>query len=174
MRNRATLYCIVILSFYFYAALAVAADYKEWVKLLPTTINGLPLAKDPEGTNMNMGDMKTSMILCNYGTGANTIKLSIVSDANMISDISGTPSGDSSKDEPMQFQTDEMIFKTATIEGYHADLSDNKSEHRSSMHIYMKGKGIVTLDVEPDVGVNGLEDIIKQIPLQKIAATITE
>ena len=147
---------------------AEAVDYKAWVPLLPDTLGGNPRSGEPEGMNMEVGDLKWASLNQGYasGDGVKSIELSIM--AGM-----GAPQVQAYQAMAgmnMQMETGDEIIKTITVSGRKAMLTLDKKDQSGTLVVYLENYTVVVLQADLATDETHLTQLAEQLPLDKFAA----
>ncbi len=163
--HRCLLSACGVMGIYISSCSCFADDYKIWLQLMPNTLDGLTAHPNPMGMNSDVNDRTTAMLIYEYGNDKQSISVTINSDTDTEASrepLSQTPEGE------MPTET----FKKTVVEGNFTALDDDKVEHLSTATIIIKDKGIVTIAAKPDVGIDRLTAIARQLPIKAIANTM--
>jgi hypothetical protein len=141
-----------------------AADYKNWLSLLPETLGDLSRSGKPDGINMEMGGQSWSSVQQEYSGSSNReISLTIVAGKT-------TPQAQAFQAmSNMQMETDEQIVKTVKVSGYQTVLQLDKKDKMGSLMIFLGQHIFVSIDARPITSERELVALAKDVPLRKIA-----
>ena len=166
MRNSIPI-LIIALGFILVSSSANAFDYKDWVPLLPESINGMEQKGEPEGMNMEKSGQSWSVLRQEYyDANGNNFRLSIVTGSN---------SPGIRKFEAMQkfnMETGEKEVKTLEVSGYKAVLEFNKKGGKSNLLIAAQDQTLVIIDSACFDNKNDLISLAKDLPLSEIADSV--
>lgn len=154
---------IIALSLIFVSTAANAFDYKDWIPLLPESIDGMEKQGDPAGMNMEKSGQSWSALRQEYSdTDGNSFRLSIVTGSN---------SPGIRKFETMQkfnMETGEKEVKTLEVSGYKAVLEFNKKGGKSNLLIAPKDQTLVIIDSASFENKDDLISLADDVPLSEI------
>ncbi|MFP4213843.1 MAG: hypothetical protein ACLFRL_07005 [Desulfohalobiaceae bacterium] len=145
---------------------ASAADYQDWVPLLPANISGLDKSGSPDGANLEQSGRSWSFMHQDYADDAgNNIRLSVV--------------GGDSAPQMQQFQsmqqlsmeTEDRIVKSEEVSGFKAFFEFHKTESKGTLMIAANDQTLVIIEADPVADANKLVSLGDEVPLQDIAAT---
>ncbi len=147
---------------------AGATDYKDWLPLLPRTLDGMAPSGEPDGMNMEMGGQKWSSLTQDYASrdGKRSVELSIWAGkgAPMVQTYQGMPS--------MNMETEDEIIKTVTVSGHKSVMSLEKKDKTGNLAIFLKNYMVVVVQAEPVTQQSDLTRLAEQIPLAQLAAKV--
>lgn len=145
---------------------AGATDYKDWLPLLPRTLDGMAPSGEPDGMNMEMGGQKWSSLTQDYVSrdGKRSVELSIWAGkgAPMVQTYEGMPN--------MNMETTDEIMKTVTVSGYKGMMSLEKKDKTGNLTIFLKNHMVVVVQAEPVTKQSDLTRLAEQIPLVQFEA----
>lgn len=145
---------------------AGATDYKDWLPLLPRTLDGMAPSGEPDGMNMEMGGQKWSSLTQDYVSrdGKRSVELSIWAGkgAPIVQTYEGMPS--------MNMETTDEIMKTVTVSGYKGMMSLEKKDKTGNLTIFLKNHMVVVVQAEPVTKQSDLTRLAEQIPLVQFEA----
>lgn len=139
-----------------------ADDYKIWLQIMPNTLDGLTAHPDPMGMNSEVNGRTTALLIYEYGDIKYSISVTLNSDTDTESSrepLAQTPEGE------MPTET----FKKTMVDGNFTALDDDKEQHLSRATIFIKNKGIITIETKPEVGIDRLVGIARQLPVKGLA-----
>ena len=144
-----------------------AADYKNWLGLIPETLGGLSRAGDPDGINMEMGGQSWSSLHQEYSNnGKGSISLTIVSG------IVAPQAQAFQMMSHMKMETPEEIVNTLDVSGYKAVCQLEKKKKRANLMISVNQQTIVTIEAEQIANEKAVVALAKELPLAKMAAQV--
>jgi hypothetical protein len=143
---------------------ASAADYKQWIPLLPMTLGGLPQSGQPNGVNMEMGENSWSSLEQKYSKQSRTVQLTIVSgtaapQAQMFQGLT-----------KLEIETADELIRTIKIKGYQSVISLNKKRNQGSVMVGVKAHTLVIVEANQIADQSELTSLANQVPLARIAA----
>ncbi len=146
------------------AGSAAAADYNNWLKLVPGKLGGMAKSGTPDGMNMNMNGQAWSSLQQKYENKSKYVNLIIVSGlvAPQVQTFQMMTQ--------MQMETQEQVIKTLTISGYKAIYQLDKNEKNGSLMISVSPETVVVLESSPVNNEKQMVDMAKDVPLAKIAS----
>lgn len=143
-----------------------AADYKQWIPLLPGKLGGLPQSGKPDGMNMEMGGQSWSTVQQKYSDNSRTISVMIV--GGIVA-----PQAQAFKMmSHMQMETEDQLVKTLKVSGYRAMFQLDKSKKKGTLMISVSDQALVVLEAKPVTDEGQMVTLAKEVPLGKIAAGI--
>lgn len=168
MRFQATTILSCIFCLFLTVAITHAADYKNWLDLLPASIDGLEKAGDPEGANMESGGKSWSSLEQDYAGDSNRhIDLVIVTGAMspQVRTFNNMPD--------INMESEGKIAKSLEVSGYQAFLELNKNNSSGRLIIAVQEQTIVVIKADPVDGEKKLLSLADQVPLDRIAREIS-
>jgi hypothetical protein len=157
---------LVLLCMLLVALPASAADYKQWIPLLPLTLDGLPQSGQTDGVNMEMGPNSWSSLEQEYSKQSRTIKLMIVS---------GTAAPQTQMFQgltKLEMETADELIRTIKIKGYQSVLSLNKKRNQGSVMVGVKPHTLVIIEANQIDDQAELTSLANQVPLARIASGV--
>ena len=146
---------------------ANAFDYKNWIPLLPGSIDGMEKQGDPSGMNMEKSGQSWSVLRQEYSdANGKNMRLSIVTGSN---------SPGIRKFETMQefnMETEEKEVKTLEVSGHKAVLEFNKKGDKSNLLIGAQDQTLVIIDSASFDNKNDLISLAEKLPLSEIADSV--
>lgn len=153
-----------IFCFLLFFSVANAADYKDWVPLLPESIGGYAKTGDPEGINMEQGGKSWSTVQQGYSDSSGE-ELSLIV-------LSGTAPQLQQFQSMKQFsmQTEDRLVETAEVSGNQAVLEVYKGGGEGTIMIKVQEKMLVVIEAGSVAGKGELTSLAEDVPLADIAA----
>lgn len=143
-----------------------ALDYKDWVSLLPESINGLSKSGNPEGMNMQSGQNQWSTLHQIYSEDSRNIKITIVAGAS-------APQIQQFKSMPeFNMENSEQIVKSTQAAGNRAFLEISKTDNSGRLFVSAGDRTIVIFEAEPAEGEDFMISLADEVPLSDIEAKI--
>jgi hypothetical protein len=144
-----------------------AADYKNWLSLLPETMGDLARKGKPDGINMEMNGQSWSSLQQNYSDKAGkTASFTLVSGAV-------APQAQAFQMmSHMQMETEDQIVKTLHVAGYKAVYQLQKEDKNGSLMISLNQQTFVVIEAEPITSEKELVALAKDVPLGKISTKV--
>ena len=144
-----------------------AADYKNWLSLLPETLGGLDRAGKPDGINMEMSGQSWSSLQQNYSDKAKKR-----GSLTIVSGVIAPQAQAFQAMSHMQMETEDQIVKTLNIAGYKAVYQLQKEDKNGSLMISINQQTFVVIEAEPITSEKELVTLAKDVPLAKIATQV--
>ena len=141
-----------------------AADYKQWLPLLPESLGGLARSGKPDGMNMEMGQQSWSSLQQEYSNKSKQVSMTIVSG------IVAPQAQAFQMMSQMQMETEDQIVKTLEVAGYKAVFQLEKESKTGILTIALNQQTLVAIEAKPTADEAELVGLAKEIPLNKIAA----
>ncbi len=168
MRMKATTVLIGIFCFFLMAAVAGAADYKNWLPLMPETVGGLEKSGQHEGFNMNSGGKAWSFLKQKYAGDRGRARLMIISGA-------GAPQVQSFENMPeFNMESEKKIAKSLEVSGHKAFLEIDKNDSNGRLVVSVGSSALVVLHVTPVSGEKKMLSLADAVPLEKIAEAVSD
>lgn len=145
-----------------------AADYKNWIPLLPQSMDGLAAAGKPMGMNMEMGDQKWSTLSQSYKDKAQPRRVEV----NIISGAAAPQAQAFQMLSKMQVETPDEIIKTLDVSGFPAVFQFSKANRSGTLMISLSQQAMVTITAEPADGEQELVSLAQSLPLRKLAELV--
>ena len=118
-----------------------AVDYKDWLPLIPDTLDGLTVSAKDEGENLDLGVMNMSNFSRQYGEGDKQINISIMYES----------SGEQIKAQNARTQKNiklaELVQKRITIQGFESVYDHNKSVPYQRITVFLNDKAVISFGV---------------------------
>ena len=142
-----------------------AADYKNWLPLLPKTLGGLARSGEPDGMNMEMSGQAWSSLRQEYsGGGSKDISLTVVSGM-------GAPHVQSYQMmSNMKMETQDEVIKTIDVAGYKAIFQLDKNDKNANLIILVSEATIVAIEAGGITSETEMVRLAKELPLDTFAA----
>ncbi len=147
------------------SATAMAADYKNWLPLLPETVGGMPQSGKPDGMNMESGDVKWSSVHQRY-EGDDPERYA---DLTLLGGNAPQMAGFQMMSN-MKMETDEQIVKTVQVKGYKSLLNLEKNEKRGTLMISLGEEMLAVIEVSPITKEAEMITLGEKLPLADFAA----
>lgn len=166
MRKSVTI-LMIALGFIIASSAASAFDYRDWVPLLPESINGMDKQGTPEGINMEKSGETWSTLRQKYADAeGKNLRLSIVtgSDAPGIKRFKTM--------EKLNMETPKRKVKTLEIAGHRAVLDLNKKGGKSNLLIAPQDKILVIIATASFDSEKDLVSLADDVPLSEIADSV--
>lgn len=138
-----------------------AADYNEWLPLLPTTLDGLPLNPVYDAHNRDQVSDIYSALKCEYKNDTRSITLAITNHLQSYSS--------KSVESWPEVNTPNLISKKLKIAGYPAVANYTPKDARSYIVVFLFPIGMISAEASPAIPIEQLANIMKDIPYAKIA-----
>ena len=166
MRNFRPLAILMgVLCLTFLSSTTCAADYKDWIPLLPASINGHEKNGDADGANKQSENQSWSILEQRYSDGSgDTIRLTIVS---------GTNAPQVQQFQAMKqftMETEERFVETLNVSGREAVLELYKGGGEGTLLISLHTKTIVVINADSVGSKKELTSLADEVPLSDIAA----
>jgi hypothetical protein len=144
-----------------------AADYRDWVPLLPDSLDGLEPAGEPEGVNAESGDRSWSSLRQRYsGGGGQEVTLNIVTGSQ-------TPAHRQFQAlSKLHIENEQQLIKSLDISGHKAVLNLNKQGNSGDLTIFLEPQTLVLIEAEPVADEKALTSLAAEIPLQEIGEQV--
>lgn len=143
---------------------AFAADYNNWLTLVPGKLGGMAKSGKPDGMNMNMGGQAWSSLQQKYENKSKYVNLMIVNG------IVAPQVQTFQMMTQMQMETQDQVIKTVTVSGYKAIYQLDKNEKNGSLMISVSPQTVVVLESHPVENEKQLMAMAGDVPLAKIAS----
>ena len=168
MRMQPVAFLISFLCLVFMASTACAADYKDWISLLPDRIDGLGQSGDPDGMNVQSEGQSWSTLEQGYadGSGEKEIKLTIVS-GSMAPQVKQFQAM-----KQFSMEDEEKVVETLEISGNDAVMELYKDGGKGNLLIAPQQKTIVIIQATSADNKEELVSLADDVPLSDIAAAI--
>lgn len=142
-----------------------AADYKNWIPLLPASINGHEKDGDPDGANMQSEGKSWSTLKQEYSDDSGEqIRLTIVSGstAPQIQQFKAL--------KQFTLETEEKLVETLQVSGNDAALELYKGGGEGNLLIAVHEKTIVVINADSVDSKDALISLTDDVPLSDIAS----
>ena len=167
MRLQPMTILISILCFVFLASPTSAAEYKDWIPLLPDRIDGLQRSGDPDGMNVQSEGRSWSTLEQGYGDGSREdIKLTIVS-GSMAPQVQQFQAM-----KQFSMEDEEKIVESLEVSGNNAVMELYKDGGKGTLLIAPQEKTIVILQADSVESKEKLVSLADDVPLSEIAAAV--
>lgn len=144
---------------------AYGANYKNWIPLLPESLNGLEKSGKPNGTNVKSEGETWSTLEQMYSNGSGKkIRLTIVN---------GTPSPEVRQFQDMKqfaMETDEKFLEKVDVSGHEGVLELYKKGGEGTLLISIREKTTVVLHANSIESKEALMALAGDLPLSEIAS----
>ncbi|MCF8052659.1 MAG: hypothetical protein K9L59_15560 [Desulfobacterales bacterium] len=158
---------LIFICFLLVATPADAVDYREWIPVLPDSIDGMASAGESRGVNADMNGQSFSSLRQKYGKdGDREILLTIVS-------------GDTAP-QIREFRTmtrfrmenEKQLIKSLDIYGNKAVLKLDKNDREGSLYILVEEKTMVVIEAGNAASEKEMRDLAGAVPLDRIADVV--
>jgi hypothetical protein len=143
----------------------LAADYKDWIPLLPEKLAGMVQTGKPEGMNMEMNEQAWSSLHQKYGSESSgkSAEVTIFGGKN------APPMTSFQTMKNMKMETEDQLVKSVMIGKYKGLLNLEKKEQRANLMIALGQEMMVVIAAEPVSGEDDILEIAEEFPLDQIA-----
>ena len=140
-----------------------AADYKDWIDLLPEKINNLPKSGDPEGGNFEQRGQSWSILKQDYHDSGNNIRLTIVAGdtAPQLQQFQGM--------KQFTMETEDRLVESVQISGHEAVFEMQKDRGAGTLLILVQERTLVVIEADAVAGKNELISLADDVQLSDIA-----
>jgi len=146
------------------AVTADAANYKNWIPVVPETIDGCAKSGEPKGVNMESGGEAWSSLQQEYADeDKKEITLTIVSGAS--------PHIQQFKQMSMvQAENETQVIQSVDVSGHDGIVQLKKKEDSGVLYTMVGEKTLVAIQAEPATSQDKLLSLADEVPLEEIAA----
>lgn len=155
----------VVLLLLLATSLCQAADYKQWLPLLPESAMGIPRSGDPEGTNVTMNDMENSSLTVRYRDGERSAEIMLIHDSSRSLIMPFEMVRD------MRVETPEEIHLPTTLEGYQAIYQLDRPGNQTALIVILSPTMLIHVSFQPAPEKAALMKFVAGLPLKKLAAS---
>jgi hypothetical protein len=152
----------------FLAAGVGAADYQTWVPLIPETLGGLPRVEAPEGLNMEVSGQSWSSLIQEYARDEADRFFSLT----LVSGAAAPEAQVFQAMSQMTMETSDQVIKSLRVADYPALLQLDRGSLSGSLIIAVGPHSLVVLQGEPVTAEDELTQLVREVPLQEMAAAL--
>lgn len=168
MRFKGIIVSIGVVCLFLTVTAAGAADYRDWLPLLPDSIAGMKKSGEPKGVNMNMGEDSWSLLKQKYAGDSGWIRVNIIAGSKV-------PQVRAFKNpEEFATQSEKKSARFLEVSGSKAFLELKKKAESGRLVILLQKHAVAAIEAKPVSSEKKLLSLAKALPLDKIAATISE
>lgn len=158
---------MIVLGLFLGSSAANAFDYKDWIPLLPESIDGMEKQGNPEGMNMEKGGQSWSSLAQNYSDAqGKDLRLVIVTG----SDAPGLRQFETM--QKFNMETEEKKVKTVQVSDYKGVLKFNKKGGNSSLLVAVQDESLVIIETSSSESEDELVSLADDVPLSEIADSV--
>ncbi len=156
----AAILCLLALS-----PIARAADYQDWIPLLPESIDGLDKSGSPDGATMGHGGKSWTTVRQGYSdSSGDDIRLTIIA-GDMAPQLQQFQSM-----KHFSMETDDRLVQSAQLSGYNSVVELNKARGKGTLLIQVQDNTLVVIEADAVESKAELISLADHVPLSDIAA----
>ncbi len=147
-------------------SLCQAADYKQWLSLLPESAMGMPRSGDPDGANVTMNDIENSSLTVRYRDGDRTAEIMLIYDSSRSLIMPFEMVRD------MQVETPEEIHQPTMLNGFKAIYQLDRPGKQTALIVILSPTMLIQVSFQPAPEKAELMKFVAGLPLKKLAASV--
>ncbi len=156
----------VVLLLLLATSLCQAADYKQWLSLLPESAMGMPRSGDPDGANVTMNDIENSSLTVRYRDGDRTAEIMLIYDSSRSLIMPFEMVRD------MQVETPEEIHQPTMLNGFKAIYQLDRPGKQTALIVILSPTMLIQVSFQPAPEKAELMKFVAGLPLKKLAASV--